>query len=194
MRRQGLQSRAPHPCQAHAELLPAKHDSVPDGGREGARLIEAVPEHGQGLVAQQRDEAGQVLQLLVRADADAQAADRAHPVLQCLLQNFTWGIWLHCTPLPAMPATSSVFITSAASHMASFGAPLSRTHSTLALPACPARQQLGQEQVDRWRTEQHFSASCHLHPVRPTAQPQDAMDGMALFHSLTAAREMVRVT
>ena len=46
-----------------------------------AHLVKAVSEDGQGLVAQEGDQGGQVLQLLVRADANAQAPDRAHPVL-----------------------------------------------------------------------------------------------------------------
>ena len=45
-------------------------------------LVKAVAKDGQRLVAQQRDQAGQMLQLLVRAHADAQAPDGAHPVLQ----------------------------------------------------------------------------------------------------------------
>ena len=49
--------------------------------------------------------------------------------------------------------------TSAASHTASPGAPLSRTHSTLALPACPAGQRLGQE---RMRPMRHKATLCSI--------------------------------
>lgn len=46
-----------------------------------ARLVEAVAKHRDGLVAQQLDERLQVVQLLVRAHADAQAADGVDAVL-----------------------------------------------------------------------------------------------------------------
>ncbi len=52
-----------------------------DRGR-GARLVKAVAEHGHRLVAQQPHERLQVVQLLVRAHADAQAADGVHAVLR----------------------------------------------------------------------------------------------------------------
>lgn len=44
-------------------------------------LVKAVPKDGQRLIAQQHDQARQMLQLLVCAHADAQAPDGAHPVL-----------------------------------------------------------------------------------------------------------------
>ena len=44
-------------------------------------LVEAVAEDGDRLIAAEAHEAGEQLQLLVRADADAQAADGVHLVL-----------------------------------------------------------------------------------------------------------------
>ena len=55
--------------------------------RWAAHLIKAVPEDGQGLVAEQPHKARQVVQLLVGTDADAQAPDGAHAILRTSKNN-----------------------------------------------------------------------------------------------------------
>lgn len=52
------------------------------GERARARLVKAIAKHGHQLVAQQPHERLQVVQLLVRAHADAEAADGVHAVLR----------------------------------------------------------------------------------------------------------------
>ena len=50
--------------------------------RLNTHLIKAVTKDGQGLVAQESDQGREMLQLLMCADADAQAPYCAHPVLR----------------------------------------------------------------------------------------------------------------